>query len=227
MGEREIPLLLLCLCSLQCGGCPAWPGAPVCGSSQAGNLLWLVGLSRGILEAFPGQDQGDRLGSCGSCSAEGNPVCSVASDKEGGECCPHPLCTQLVCQGKLLPWDAGTQRAGQASRSHEMRPKALLPAGNTRPEWGRRSPVCVHGSKCPGSDPGLRAAVPASAGVCYAIHRYPAALCVLAVPSSGCGSCASPPCCPLSPVHRLWVVLLSSCIPSLFPSAAFGPHQGT
>lgn len=28
---------------------------------------------------------------------------------------------------------------GQASRSHEIRQKALLPEGNTRPKWGRRS----------------------------------------------------------------------------------------
>lgn len=75
-------------------------------------MLWLVGLSRGVVEAFPGQDKGDRLGSYGSFSAEGNPVCSVASDKEGGECCPHPLCTQLLarescCRGMLAPREQG------------------------------------------------------------------------------------------------------------------------
>lgn len=167
-------------------------GAPICGSFQTENLLWLAGLSRGVVEAFPGQ--GDRLGSYGSCSAEGNPVCSVASDKEGGECCPHPLCTQLVCQGKLLPWDAGSQRAGQASRSQEMRLKALLPGGNTWPEWGRRSPMCVHGSKCPGSGPGLGAAVPVLCRhlLCHCTCTQQLCLAWLWVPSSGCGSCASP-----------------------------------
>lgn len=50
MWERERGRLLLCLCSLQCGGWPAWPGAPIRGSFQAGNLLWLVGLRRGVVE---------------------------------------------------------------------------------------------------------------------------------------------------------------------------------
>lgn len=103
----------------------------------------------------------------------------MASDKEGGECCPHPLCTQIVCQGKLLPWDAGTQRAGQASRNHKIRLKALLPGGNTWPEWGRRSPVYFHGSKCPGSGPWLR-----DAGICYVIPHVSS--------SSSCPSCGSP-----------------------------------
>lgn len=151
---------------------------------------------------FPGQDEGGRLGLYGSCS-EGNPVCSVASDKEGGECCPHPLCTQLVCQGKLLPWDAGSQRAGQASRNHKMRLKVLLPGGNTWPEWGRRSPVYVHGSKCPGSGSQLRATVPV---LCRHLLRHSTCtqqlfLSWLWLPSSGCGSCASPPCFPLFPVR--------------------------
>lgn len=178
-------------------------GAPICGSFQAANLLWLVGLSRGVVEAFPGQDKGDGLGSYGSCSAEGNPVCSVASDKEGGECYPYPLCTQLVCQGKLLLWDAGTQKGGQASRSQEMRLKALLPGGNTWPGWGRRSPMCVHGSRCPGGAPGLRAAVPVLCRhlLCYSTCTQQLCLPWLWLPCSDCGSCASLPCCPLSQVH--------------------------
>lgn len=62
------------------------------------------------------------------------------------------------------------------------------------------------------------------------LHTYPAALPVLAVaPQLRLWLMCQPTLLPTvpSPCHRLWVVLLSSCIPSLFPSAAFGPHQGT
>lgn len=62
------------------------------------------------------------------------------------------------------------------------------------------------------------------------LHMCPAALPVLAVaPQLRLWLMCQPTLLPTvpSPCHRLWVVLLSSCIPSRFPSAAFGPHQGT
>lgn len=70
-----------------------------------------------------------------------------------------PLVHTAGLPGKAAAMGCWHPESRAGLQSHEMRLKAFLPDGNTQPEWGRRSPVCVHGSKCPG----LRAA-----GICYA-----------------------------------------------------------
>lgn len=91
---------------------------------------------------------------------------------------------------------AGLQKPGNEAKGIASRWEYM--AG-----WGRRSPMCVHGSRCPGSAPGLRAAVPVLCRhlLCYSTCTQQLCLPWLWLPCSDCGSCASLPCCPLSQVH--------------------------
>lgn len=109
---------------------------------------------------------------------------------------PSPLVHTAGLPGKAAAMGCCTQRAGQASRRQGIRIKALLPGGNTRPEGGRRSPMCVHDSKCPGGGSGLGAAVPVPCRHLLSHSACTQQLCLswLCVSSSGCGSAHLPHC---------------------------------
>lgn len=147
--------------------------------------------------------------------------------------CPSlgPLCTQLDCQGKLLPCDAGTQSTGQASRSHEIRQKALLPERNTWPKWGRRSShicswkqVTREWSRADHSQGSCPCALQVDV---ITLHVYSSSS---AHPVAG-SPVQAMACMPAPVLPAVPSPVLLSCTELLHsqpvPSAELGPHQGT